>query len=80
MANSDEHLSKEALKLIHQYQDQLSTAPYESHISERQIIEYRQAYDKLMAKLTVDDILPNDKSLSFKHNISKPYLTVGDVL
>ena len=33
-----------------------------------------------MAKLTVDDILPNDKSLSFKHNISKPYLTVGDVL
>ena len=80
MANNNTYLSNTVFKSIQQYQNQLAAAPYESHISERQIIEYRQAYDKLMAKLTVDDILPNDKSLSFKYMISKPYLIGGDML
>lgn len=75
MENSNKHLNKESLKLIQQYQDQLSTAPYESCVSKRQNEEYKQEYEKLMHQLEVDDILPNDKSLSFKYNISKPYLT-----
>ena len=80
MVNHNKHISEEALRLFQQYQNQLATAPYEPCVSKRQIIEYKQEHEKLIHQLEVDDILSNDKSLSFKYMISKPYLTVGDVL
>lgn len=80
MIDDNKHLSKEVLKLIQQYQNQLATAPYEPCISKRQIAEYRQEHEKLVHQLEVDDILLDDKSLSFKYMISKPYLIGGDML
>lgn len=51
MIDDNKHLSKEVLKLIQQYQNQLATAPYEPCISKRQIAEYRHECEKLMTKL-----------------------------
>lgn len=80
MVNHNKHISEETLRLFQQYQNQLATAPYEPCISKRQIVEYRQECEKLIHQLNIDEIFPNDKSLSFKHKISKPYLTGGDML
>lgn len=54
MANNDEHLSKEALKLFKEYQKQLAYESYGPHFSKIQEIEYKREYGKLVAKLRLD--------------------------